>query len=64
MRLPAACIKQRGVIFMSRFLSSSAAGVVTCAAGVVTRTTDRDSTRFRYSGIRRVQQLAFGCESN
>ena len=35
-----------------------------CAAGVVTRTTDRDSSRYHYSGIRRVRQLALGRESN
>ena len=28
------------------------------------RTTDRDGARYRYSGIRRVRQLALGCESN
>ena len=30
---------------------------------VVRRTTDRDSTRCRNSGIRRVRQLALGCGS-
>ena len=33
-------------------------------AGVVTKTTDRDSLRYTYNGIRRVRQLALGCESN
>ena len=32
-----------------------------CAAGVVTKTTDRDSLRFTYNGTRRVRQLALGC---
>ena len=36
----------------------------TCAAGVVTKTTDRDSLRYTYHGTRRVRQLALGCESN
>ena len=35
-----------------------------CAAGVVTRTADRNSSRYRYSGIRRTRQLALGCEGN
>ena len=35
-----------------------------CAAGVVTKTTDRDSERYTYNGTRRVRQLALGCESN
>ena len=35
-----------------------------CAAGVVTKTTDRDSLRYTYNGTRRVSQLALGCESN
>ena len=35
-----------------------------CAAGVVTRTSDRDSLRYTYNGTRRVRQLASGCESN
>ena len=35
-----------------------------CAAGVVTKTTDRDSVRYTYNGTRRVRQLALGCESN
>ena len=35
-----------------------------CAAGVVTRTADRDSSSYRYSGIRRTRQLALGCEGN
>ena len=35
-----------------------------CAAGVVTKTTDRDSLRYTYNGPRRVRQLALGCESN
>ena len=35
-----------------------------CAAAVVTKTTDRDSSRYTYNGIRRVRQLALGCESN
>ena len=36
-----------------------------CAAGVVTKTTDdKDSLRYTYNGIRRVRQLALGCESN
>ena len=35
-----------------------------CAAGVVTKTTDRDSSRYTYNGTRRVRQLALGCESN
>ena len=35
-----------------------------CAAGVVTKTTDRDSLRYTYNGTRRVRQLALGCESN
>ena len=34
------------------------------AAGVVTKTTDRDSLRYTYDGTRRVRQLALGCESN
>ena len=38
--------------------------VSACAAGVVTRTTNRDSSRYPYNGIRRVRQLALGCESN
>ena len=37
---------------------------IACAAGVVTKTTDRDSLRCTYNGIRRVRQLALGCESN
>ena len=36
----------------------------TCAAGVVTKTTDRDSLRYTYNGTRRVRQLALGCKSN
>ena len=35
-----------------------------CAAGVVTKTTDRDSLRYTYNGTRRVRQLALGCESS
>ena len=35
-----------------------------CAAGVVTKTTDRDSFRYTYDGTRMVRQLALGCESN
>ena len=35
-----------------------------CAAGVVTKITDRVSSRFTYNGIRRVRQLGLGCESN
>ena len=35
-----------------------------CAAGVVTKTTDRDSLRYTYDGTRRLRQLALGCESN
>ena len=35
-----------------------------CAAGVVTKTTDKDSLRYTYNGNRRVRQLALGCESN
>ena len=35
-----------------------------CAAGVVPKTTDRDSLRYTHNGIRRVCQLALGCESN
>ena len=35
-----------------------------CAAGVVTKNTDRDSSRYTYNGTRRVRQLALGCESN
>ena len=35
-----------------------------CAAGVVTKTTDRDSLRYTYNGIRRMRQLALGCGSN
>ena len=38
--------------------------IIFCAAGVVTKTTDRDSLRYTYNGIRRVRQLALGCESN
>ena len=34
------------------------------AAGVVTKTTDKDSLRYTYDGTRRVRQLALGCESN
>ena len=34
-----------------------------CAAGVVTRTTDRDSSRYPYSGIRRVRQLALAAKA-
>ena len=34
------------------------------AAGVETKTIDRDSLRFTYNGTRRVRQLALGCESN
>ena len=37
---------------------------VACAAGVVTKTTDRDSLRYTYDGTRRVCQLALGCESS
>ena len=33
---------------------------IACAAGVVTRTTDRVSSRYHCSGIRRVRQLALG----
>ena len=35
-----------------------------CAAGVVTKTTDRDSLRYTYNGTQRVRQLVLGCESN
>ena len=35
-----------------------------CAAGVVTKTTARDSLGYTYDGTRRVRQLALGCESN
>ena len=35
-----------------------------CAAGVVTKTTDRDSLRYTYNGTGRVRQLALGCECN
>ena len=35
-----------------------------CAAGVVTKTTDKDSLRYTYDGTRRVRQLALGRESN
>ena len=35
-----------------------------CAAGVVTRTTDRVSSRNHCNGIRRMRQLALGCESS
>ena len=35
-----------------------------CAAGVVTKTTDRDSVRYTYNGTRRVRQLALGYERN
>ena len=35
-----------------------------CAAGVGTKTTDRDSLRYTYNGTRRVRQLALGCESS
>ena len=35
-----------------------------CASGVVSKTTDRDSLRYTYNGIRRVRRLALGCESN
>ena len=35
-----------------------------CAAGVVTKNTDRDSLRYTYNGTRRVRQLALVCESN
>ena len=35
-----------------------------CAAGVVTKTTDRNSLRYTHNGTRRVRQLALGCESN
>ena len=37
-----------------------------CAAGVVTKNTDRNSLRYSctYNGIRKVRQLALGCESN
>ena len=35
-----------------------------CASGNVTKTTDRDSSRYTYNGIRRMRQLALGCESN
>ena len=35
-----------------------------CVAGVKTKTTDRVSSRYHYSGIRRVRQLALGRESN
>ena len=34
------------------------------AAGVVTKTTDRDSLRYTYNGTRRVRHLALGCESS
>ena len=34
------------------------------AAGVVTKTTDRDSLRYTYGGTRRVRQLALGYESS
>ena len=37
---------------------------IACAAGVVTRTADRDSSRYRYSGIRKTRQLALGSEGN
>ena len=35
-----------------------------CAAGVVTKITDRDSLRYTYNGTRRVRQLALGYESS
>ena len=35
-----------------------------CAAGVVTRTADRDSSRYRYSGNRRTRRQALDCEGN
>ena len=35
-----------------------------CAAGVVTKTTDRDSLRYTYNGTQRVRQLALGGESS
>ena len=38
--------------------------LVACAAGVETRTADRNSSRYRYSGTRRTRQLALDCEGN
>ena len=35
-----------------------------CAAGVVTGTADRDSSRYRYNGNRRTRQLALDCACN
>ena len=35
-----------------------------CAAEVATRTADRDSSRYRYSGNRRTRQLALYSEGN
>ena len=37
---------------------------IACAAGVVTRTADRNSSRYRYSVNRRTRQLALDCEGN
>ena len=37
---------------------------IACAVGVVTKPTDRDSSRYTYNGIRRLRQLALGCESS
>ena len=50
-----------GVTFLLSLLCRE---IKICAAGVVTKTTDRDSLRYTYNGIRRVRQLALGCESN
>ena len=53
------------VDFIVFVLFLEAVGVrVYCCAGVVTKTTDRDSLRYTYNGTPRVRLLGLGCESN
>ena len=49
---------------VGRYFGGAVATTAACAAGVVTKTTDRDSLRYTYNGTRRVRQLGSGCESN
>ena len=57
--LHAVCLPRKvGALFHTQSLTAA------CAAGVVTRTVDRDSSRYRYSGNRRTRQLALDCEGN
>ena len=70
MSVPRACAAVPGIsVPLPAYLYSSSINspdyyVVETSAGVVTKTTDRDSLRYTYNGTRRVRQLALGCESN